>query len=164
MKARTITTLTLLFVISCATAQTPKPTANAPKPEATPEATVTPAASEQARIPGVLSGEGDNIIVPAAITSGKEFSVTVRTGGNGCWFKGDASVVLGERSADIFVYDLTNATRPGTMCTMIYKQFDHKVALRFAEKGEAVIRIWTRGDGDGPMGKPIIVEKRITVN
>lgn len=120
-------------------------------------------ASAAARVPGQLTGDGEPIIVPSSIRAGTDFELTVRTGGDGCWTKGDASVVLGETTADIFVYDMTNATRPGTMCTMIYKQFDHKVRLRFAEKGEALIRVWTRTAGDGPVGKPVIVEKRVTV-
>ena len=155
MNARLISTIGLIFAISCVAAQTPKSHSS--------KADSDPLGPQAARVPGQLAGDGEAIVVPATIKSDTDFEVTVRTGGDGCWNKGDSSVVLGENSADIFVYDITNATKPGTMCTMIYKQFDHKVILRFAAKGEAVIRVWTRGTGDGPMGKPVIVEKRVTV-
>jgi hypothetical protein len=154
MKTILISIIALIFIISCVAAQTPKTGGSKPESDQS---------RETARVPGQLSGETDTILAPARVAVDTDFEVTVKTGGNGCWNKGDASVVLGDNAADIFVYDLTNATRPGTMCTMIYKQFDHKVTLRFAEKGEAVIRVWARGAGDGPMGKPVIIEKRVIV-
>lgn len=144
----------LILLISVVTAQRPKTRKTGPK-------ALPP--HQSARVPGQLDGDAGGIITPASVRANKDFEVTVRTGGNGCWTKGDASVVLGESSADIFVYDMTNATKPGTMCTMIYKQFDHQVTLRFETKGEAIIRVWARGAGDTPLGGPVIVEKRITV-
>ncbi len=119
--------------------------------------------TEQARIPGELIGETDNIVIPANVKAGTAFEVTIKTGGSGCSSQDSTSVVLGENSADIFVYDLTSATKPGTMCTMIFKQFDHKARLTFANKGEAVIRVWARTSGDAPMGKPVVIEKTITI-
>lgn len=116
-----------------------------------------------ARLPGQLTGESDSIVIPASVRAGSKFDITIKTGGNGCSSMGDTGVVLGEQSADIFVYDLTSATKPGTMCTMIFKQFDHKARLKFSQKGEAVIRVWVREAGDSPMGKPVVIERKIIV-
>lgn len=116
-----------------------------------------------AQLPGQLTGESDSIVIPATVKAGRAFTITIKTGGNGCSSMGDTSVVAGERSADIFVYDMTTATKPGMMCTMIFNQFDHIARLKFAETGEAILRIWVRESGDSPMGKPVVIEKRITV-
>lgn len=156
MKFKTIAIFILVFTISCVTAQTPS---KADKIERKPREM-----AESARVPGEIGSGTDAIVAPATVTANQDFEVTVRTGGNGCVSQGDTGVVLSETSADIFVYDLTSATRPGTMCTMIFKQFEHKVTLRFEKKGEAVIRVWARqSDGKSPTGKPVVVERRISV-
>jgi len=156
MKIKTIAIFVLVFTISCVTAQTPS---KADKIERKPKEN-----SEQARIPGEIGSGADAIVAPATVTVNQDFEVTVRTSGNGCVSQGDTGVVLGETSADIFVYDLTTATRAGTMCTMIFKQFEHKATLRFEKKGAAVIRVWARQtDGKSPSGNPVVVERRVLV-
>ncbi len=116
------------------------------------------------RVLGMLSSEANPIMVPKTIKANTEFDVTIATGGNGCVEQGDTSVILSDRSADIFVYDVTRAIRPGTICTMIYKEFRHTAVLRFTKKGRAVIRIWVRKQsGRSPMGIPVLIEKRVVV-
>lgn len=115
------------------------------------------------RVPGQLFGGSGDIAAPSEVTANTEFDVTVETYGNGCHWMGDTSVILDETSADIFVYDKTSATQPGTVCTLVYREFDHKVRLKFGKKGEAVVRIWARYSGDLPMGKPVVIERKIIV-
>lgn len=162
MRLRIIAISTLIFIISCVTAQTPPPQTE--KKEAEPRPSASPVGAQPARVPGMLDGGDDAIVLPGSVGAGKDFTVKIKTRGNGCVSQGDTAVILGESGADIFVYDTTTATAPGTMCTMIYKQFEHKATLRFDRKGEAVVRIWARGVGDKtPLGNPVVVEKSISV-
>ncbi|HVF46907.1 MAG TPA: hypothetical protein VNA17_05010 [Pyrinomonadaceae bacterium] len=152
----------LIFVISCVTAQTPS--GQTEKKDAPTRPAASPAGSQPARLPGMLDGGDDATVVPVSVGAGKDFTVTIKTSGNGCVSQGDTSVIVGESGADIFVYDTTTATGPGTICTMIYKQFEHKATLRFDQKGEGLIRIWARRAGDKtPLGNPVVVEKGIAV-
>jgi hypothetical protein len=160
MKTKASLLLIVLAVISCVTAQTTK---TARPHKAVVAASPTPPAGS-ARVPGTVTSEGEGVTAPSTVKAGANFEVIVRTGGSGCTYMGDTSVVLGEDSADIFVYDFTTATRPGMMCTMIYKQFDHKATLQFAKRGPAVIRVWVRGGGEFQMGMPLVLERRVTVN
>jgi hypothetical protein len=154
---------TLIFVISCVTAQTPSGQTENKNAQPGPSAIPTGSPSA-ARVPGMLDGGDDAIVVPASAGPGKDFTVTIKTSGNGCVSQGDTAVILGETGADIFVYDTTTATGPGTMCTMIYKQFEHKATMRFERKGDALIRIWARRAGDKtPLGNPVVVEKGISI-
>lgn len=116
------------------------------------------------RVLGVLGSDSKSISVPPNVQANRDFEITVTTSGNGCVSAGEASVILGEMTADVFIYDFTSATRPGIMCTMIFKTLSHKATLRFANKGEAVIRIWGRRQSGGSfLGEPTVIEKRITV-
>lgn len=123
---------------------------------------------DSAIVPGVI-GFGDEDIaaalqVPDTVRAGEEFEIIVTTSGNGCYSAGETSVILGEKDADVFVYDRTIDVRPGTICTMILKQMPHKARLKFEQKGEAVIRIWGRKKGgDSPSGEPLVIEKRVRV-
>jgi hypothetical protein len=162
MRLHFIAISTLIFVISCVTAQTPS--RQTEKKGAEPRPSASPVGSQPARLPGMLDGGDDAIVLPDSVGADKEFTVTIKTSGNGCVSQGDTSVILGESGADIFVHDMTTATQPGAMCTMIYKQFEHKANLRFDKKGEALIRIWTRRAGDKtPLGDPVVVEKGILI-
>ncbi len=123
---------------------------------------------QTARVLGVIGFESENlsdgIKAPPTVEANKDFEITVTTSGNGCFSQGDTGVILNESSADVFVYDLTTATRPGIACTMILKQFEHKATLRFSKAGEAVIRVWARRQGgNSPFGEPVVVEKRIKI-
>jgi hypothetical protein len=123
---------------------------------------------QPARVLGVIGFESeklsDAVKTPATVEANKDFEITVTTSGNGCFSAGDTGVVLTDTSADVFVYDLTTATRPGIACTMILKQLEHKATLRFTKSGEAVIRVWARKQGgDSPFGEPVVIEKRIMV-
>jgi len=120
------------------------------------------------RVLGVLGSDSktayQSISVPPNIQANRDFEITVTTSGNGCVGAGEASVILGEMNADVFVYDFTSANRPGIMCTMIFKTLPHKATLRFANEGEAVIRIWgRRQSGGSAFGEPTVIEKRVTV-
>lgn len=127
-----------------------------------------PLENQPTRVPGEFYSESkelsDAIAAPATVAADKDFQVTITTSGNGCVSMADEGVILAEGGADIFVYDFTSATRPGTMCTMIFKQFQHRVTLRFTKKGDAMIRAWGRRPGGaGLMGDPVVIEKRVTV-
>ena len=105
-----------------------------------------------------------SISVPSNIQANRDFEITITTSGGGCDGAGDTGVILGEMNADVFVYDFTSANRPGIACTMILKSLSHKATLRFVNRGEAVIRVWGRQQGgDLPFGKPIVIERRVTV-
>jgi hypothetical protein len=163
MRVQMIALSTLVFVISCVTAQTPSGPTEKKDAQVGPSA--VPAGSPSvARVPGMLDGGDGAIVVPASAGAGKDFTVTIKTSGNGCVSQGDTAVILGETGADIFVYDTTTATGPGTMCTMIYKQFEHRATMRFDKKGEALIRVWARRAGEKtPLGDPVVVEKGILI-
>lgn len=120
------------------------------------------------RVPGFLGSDlqsaRQSVSIPASIQKNRDFEITVTTSGNGCVSAADTSVISGENSADVFVYDFTSANRPGIFCTMIYKSLPHKTTLRFSKSGEAVIRVWGRQQsGNSPFGEPIVVEKRVSV-
>lgn len=120
------------------------------------------------RILGFLGSDARSaeqaVTIPSNIRADQDFEITVTTSGNGCVGAADTGVILGEMSADVFVYDFTSANRPGIMCTMIFKTLPHKATLRFAKKGDAVIRIWGRRQGSGSnFSEPIVIEKRVAV-
>lgn len=161
-RIKLVTIFTLAVIATCATAQTQKNEMAKSAPTAPTEE------NQPARVLGILGFEtkelSDAISAPAAVEANKDFQVTITTSGNGCVSKGDEGIILSESGADIFVYDLTTATRPGIVCTMILKKLDHAVTLRFAQKGEGVIRVWARQQGGAsPLGEPVVVEKRVTV-
>lgn len=129
---------------------------------------IPPMDNNAARVPGVISFGTENldgvVKVPETIEANKDFQITVITSGNGCVNADETGVILNERSADVFVYDLTTATHPGIACTMILKQLPHTATLRFTKPGEATIRVWGREQGGNtPFGKPVVVEKRVMV-
>lgn len=132
------------------------------------ENTNTPDEKTGSRILGVLGFDSQtaeqSISIPATIAANKDFEITVTTSGNGCVRAADTGVILGENTADIFVYDFTTANRPGIVCTMILKSLSHKATLKFTKTGEAVIRVWGRkAGGNAPLGEPVVIEKRVTV-
>lgn len=124
--------------------------------------------STAARILGNLgtdaSSANEAVSIPSNVRANQDFEITVTTSGNGCISAADSGVVLSETEADIFVYDYTAASRPGVMCTMIFKTLPRKATLRFAKSGTATIRIWGRRlGGNAPSGEPIVITKKITV-
>ena len=123
--------------------------------------------NQPARIPGALGFDNSQlseaISAPASAEANKDFQISIITSGNGCVSAGETDVVLSDSSADIFVYDLTSATRPDVVCTMILKQLTHTATLRFTKSGKAIIRVWGRQQSGSPFGKPVVVEKTITV-
>jgi hypothetical protein len=132
------------------------------------ENTVPPVENLPAQVPGIIGFGADSLAdavkIPAGIETGKEFEVTITTSGNGCFSKGETGVVMSDTGADIFVYDMTTAVRPGIACTMILKQMTHTVTLKFSKRGEAVIRVWGRQQtGERPSGEPLVIERRVMV-
>ena len=125
---------------------------------------------EPARVPGIIDyGDGrteDVISVPSSVRANQEFQVTVNTFGGGCEESGDTEVAVTKRRATLTVYDLTTATRPGVVCTMILKRIPHTATLRFANIGQARIRVWGRRVRSGPssVGEPVVIEHRVLVN
>jgi hypothetical protein len=127
-----------------------------------------PVQKTEARVPGTIdfgSESKDVIIAPNKVKAGKDFEVKIATVGGGCEREGDVSVILGENTASLFVYDFTTATQPNVACTMIMKRLEHSATLNFTKPGEAIIRVWGRRIGsDTPAGgEPMILEKKITV-
>src|SRR5688500_1242911 len=98
-----------------------------------------PDEQKSSRVLGVITlgeeGANESISIPATVQANKDFEITVTTSGNGCVSAADTGVILGEMSADVFVYDFTTANRPGIACTMIFKTLPHKATLRFTKTG-----------------------------
>lgn len=121
------------------------------------------------RVPGMFSFEeataGPIIVAPESVQAGQEFQVTITTVGGGCEEAGDNGVILGNRVANVHVYDFTTAVKPGVACTLIFKQFKHTVTLSFAEAGRNTIRVWGRQIGryypEG--GNPVTLDVAINV-
>lgn len=121
------------------------------------------------RVPGTFaldeSTAEPTVVAPETARAGQEFQVTITTIGSGCEEQGDEGVILGNRIANIHVYDFTTATKPGVACTLIFKQFKHTVTLSFAETGTANIRVWGRHTGRyyPGGGTPVTLEVPITI-
>ncbi len=120
-------------------------------------------------MPGIIDYGDDRtqdvISVPASVRANRDFQITVSTFGGGCERGGDTGVIMTETTATLMVYDLTTATRPGVVCTMILKRMPHTVTLRFAKPGEATIRVWGRRVKSGmSAGEPLVIERRVLVN
>ncbi|MGB7070428.1 MAG: hypothetical protein WBD22_13120 [Pyrinomonadaceae bacterium] len=160
MKIRLVAISLVIFVVSCVAAQRAGNTPNKPTIPA-----ATPASDSGTIVPGALDTEDASAVtVPQTAQVDKEFQVSVITSGNGCANKGNTSVVLGEKTADVFIYDSTSANRPGIMCTMIHKTFDHTATIKFPQPGEAVVRIWARKHkADLPMGEPVVIAKTVMI-
>jgi hypothetical protein len=121
------------------------------------------------RVPGAFSFDestaGPVVVVPERVVAGQEFQVTITTVGGGCEDVGDNGVILGNRVANVHVYDFTTATKPGVACTLIFKQFKHTVTLSLPEAGAHTIRVWGRQTGRyyAEGGAPVALDVPITV-
>ena len=123
--------------------------------------------ADESRVLGVFSSPGvvTPVLAPSFVNVGERFTVTITTTGSGCDRLGDTGILMGERDATLMVYDYTSANRPGVACTMIFKHLKREIPLTFTQPGEAVIRVWGRGQKQDspPGGEPIVIERRIEV-
>jgi hypothetical protein len=123
--------------------------------------------ADESRVLGVFSNPEDvtPVLAPSFVNVGERFTVTITTTGSGCERLGDTGILMGERDANLMVYDYTSANRPGVACTMIFKHLKREIPLTFTQPGEAVLRVWGRGQKqDSPSGgEPMVIERRIEV-
>jgi hypothetical protein len=126
-------------------------------------------ASQEALVPGIIDFGDDQskgvLTAPTTVGVGEDFEIRILTFGGGCEREGGASLIMSAAGADVMVYDITVATRPGVVCTAILKRMPHTLTLRFEKPGEALIRVWGRrvGAETPPLGVPDILEHRITI-
>ena len=120
------------------------------------------------RVVGVLAVAGDTaakaVVVPDSARAGAELRVTVTTVGGGCDRGGEMEVEMRGLVAVLVPYDYTQRERDGT-CPSVVQRFPRTATLRFAQPGNALIRVQGRriGPDTPPGGVPIQVEKSVTV-
>jgi hypothetical protein len=126
-------------------------------------------AGEEAVIPGIIDfgeeGSKNVVTAPSNVKVAEDFKITVTTFGGGCEREGTTSMIKTATGADIIVYDVTAATRPGVICTAEIKRLPHKLTLRFDKPGQALIRVWGRrvGPDTPPFGMPAILEHPLMI-
>lgn len=102
------------------------------------------------------SGTLPPLTLPASAKRGESFDVTVTTyGSSSCTRADGAETSVRGLVAEITPYDLVSR---GGICTADLHSFPRTVTLRFAEAGEAIVRV------NGHSGsEPVRYEARITV-
>jgi hypothetical protein len=107
----------------------------------------------------------ERIVAPDTVAAGVFFDATVTTvGANGCWSSDGAEVQLAPMVAEVRPHD-RNGRGSNMACTMALVDLPRTVRLRFAEAGEATIRVHGRRvvDGDFQGATEGTIEKRVVV-
>jgi hypothetical protein len=92
------------------------------------------------------------IVMPDAVATGQQFTVTVRTrGADGCWQKDRTQVTRSGLEATITPFDV----RRGGTCTMAPVEILHTATLMFAQAGVATVTILGR---DGTAQRSVVVQ------
>lgn len=113
--------------------------------------------------PGIVEFHGDGPVVslPASVTAGEEFTVTVRTFGGGCTSKGPTRVDTASSATRILPVDVTREG-PNVVCPALLQTFEHRADLAFEEAGERTVRIVGRRV-DGEVDEVIELDRTVTV-
>lgn len=118
-----------------------------------------PRAREETRI-GAIAGftAGDpRVEVPDTAAAATNFTVRVRTYGNGCVRKGGVQAETGDTGITLTPWDYV---RVGETCTDELRSFDHEVFVRVEEPRE--LRVVVRGT-QHPSGSLLEVERVVTI-
>jgi hypothetical protein len=80
------------------------------------------------------------ISIPDSVAAKTDFTVSFRTSGGGCMKQGDTKVaMIDSRTAEIRPYD-DRVVNP-TSCTANIEFYSHTATLRFAQSGNATVRL-----------------------
>lgn len=104
------------------------------------------------------------ITAPDTVDAGVPFEATITTiGSNGCWREAGAEIELNGNLAVVVPHDYTSEDQAG--CTQALVQLPRSVEIRFAQPGEATLRVKGRKvvGGNHENATPVTVEKRIVV-
>lgn len=118
-----------------------------------------PRSREEVRI-GAIAGftaTDPRVEMPDSASAATNFSVRVRTYGNGCVRKGGVQAETGDTGITLTPWDYV---RLGETCTDELRSFDHEVFVRVEEPGE--IRVSVRGS-QHPSGGIVTVERVVTI-
>ena len=100
---------------------------------------------DEKRVIGII-GDGSTIQIPATVSAGQDFDVTIHTGWrNTCAREDGTEVQLQGASATVTPYDRVTE---GGMCGQAPQQLTHVATLRFSQPGTAVINIRGRPSHD----------------
>jgi hypothetical protein len=125
--------------------------------------------ASEAVVPGIIHFGDERsqgvLTAPNSAEVRKDYRLVINTFGSGCESVGTASIIFSATGANVFVYDVTTATRADVICTAEVKRMTHRVILRFQKPGEALLRIWGRrvGPETPPLGVPFVLEHRVSI-
>lgn len=106
-------------------------------------------------IEGLHAGEPE-INVPANVSAGEEFTISIVTGWhNGCAMKGHTEVRNEGATVRVTPYDVVTEA-PGMMCTQALQRFTHETTVRFDFPGTAKVVI----RGRPSRGAPVVSNER----
>lgn len=120
------------------------------------------------RVVGVIAVAGDTttrvLVVPDSARVGVGFEVTVTTFGGGCDRAGEIEAEIRGLVATLHPYDYTRKDG-GAVCEPGVRRLPRTTTLRFAEPGNALIRMQGRrvGPNTPPGGVTIQVERLVRV-
>lgn len=110
-------------------------------------------------IEGLQAGEPE-ISVPANVTAGEDFTISVVTGWhNGCATRGNTEVRNEGGTARVTPYDVVTEA-PGLMCTQALQRFTHEAVVRFDDPGSATVVIRGRPSRGAPA---VSIERAVEV-
>jgi hypothetical protein len=136
---------------------------------ATSQPALSPSTAPEAVLPGIIDFGDERsqgvLTAPESAEVRKDYRLVIKTYGGGCEREGTTSVIFSATGANVFVYDVTTATRPDVICTAEVKRLTHTVVLQFHKPGEALLRIWGRrvGAETPPLGVPFVIEHRVSI-
>lgn len=122
------------------------------------EGSLAPSAASDASSRTVISA-------PDSVEAGVPFTATITTIGlSGCWEAAGEDIELDRNLAVVVPYDL-DGMREGVACTGSLIELPHPVEIRFAEPGEATLRVRGRKvfKENIQRADTVVVEKRIVV-
>lgn len=85
-------------------------------------------------------GDGPEVSLPASVTAGEEFTVTVQTFGGGCTSKGATQVDTVGSVLRILPLDVSTEG-PEVVCPAVLRRFEHRADVAFEAAGERTVRI-----------------------
>lgn len=99
------------------------------------------------------------VVLPASVRAGQEFTVQVSTYGGGCIRKGPTEVEAHGLVADVYPFDLYPADE-NTACTRELRTLEHRASVRIDQPGAATINVYGRRM---PTGEAVVSTYTLTV-
>ena len=108
--------------------------------------------------PGVLEPPSSpSVTLPDTVAVDSDFAISLETSGSGCNTIGTTEIkMVDDHTTEVRPWDYAQVN--ATVCTAVYKLFDHHATLRFAKTGIATVHvIGQAGGGTSEVTRTVVV-------